>query len=258
MSYLNVSCDGKVATVLIDRHQKGNSLNPDLLKEIYSTFNKLSTDNKINVIILTGGEKYFSAGFDLNEIKKIKIEKNNEYIELFHQAYKSILFCSLPVIAAIGGPAIAGGFDLSMMCDFRYASTKAKFGQREIPLSLTPILDPLWRIIGYSRALEVSFTGRIYDVQEAYAKDNISISNQTDANETILANTSFPVGLIVNEFVTNSYKYAFDDDETGVIDIAIKSENEAYYLLLKDNGKGLPKDFDIDNLDSFGMETIQE
>lgn len=97
----------------------------------------------------------------------------------------------------------------------------------------------------------------VSNVQKAYAKDNISISNQTDANETILADTSFPVGLIVNEFVTNSYKYAFDDDETGVIDIAIKSENEAYYLLLKDNGKGLPKDFDIDNLDSFGMETIQ-
>lgn len=174
MSYLNVSCDGKVATVFIDRHEKGNSLNPDLLKEIYSTFSKLSTDNKINVVILTGGEKYFSAGFDLNEIKKIKLEKNNEYIELFHKAYKSILFCSLPVIAAIGGPAIAGGFDISMMCDFRYASKKAKFGQREIPLSLTPILDPLWRIIGYSRALEVSFTGRIYDVQEAYAMGFVS------------------------------------------------------------------------------------
>ena len=98
MSYLNVSRDGKLATILIDRHQKGNSLNPDLLKEIYSTFNELSIDNKINIIILTGGEKYFSAGFDLNEIKKIKLEKNNEYIELFHKAYKSILFCSLPVI----------------------------------------------------------------------------------------------------------------------------------------------------------------
>ena len=61
-----------------------------------------------------------------------------------------------------------------MMCDFRYASKKAKFGQREIPLSLTPILDPLWRIIGYSRALEVSFTGRIYDVQEAYAMGFVS------------------------------------------------------------------------------------
>ena len=50
MSYLNVSRDGKLATVLIDRHEKGNSLNPELLKEIYSTFNELSIDNKINVV----------------------------------------------------------------------------------------------------------------------------------------------------------------------------------------------------------------
>ena len=54
-----------------------------------------------------------------------------------------------------------------MMCDIRYASENAKFGQREIPLSLTPIMDPLWRIIGLGRAKEVAFTGRIYDAAEA-------------------------------------------------------------------------------------------
>ncbi|APY08655.1 hypothetical protein BWZ20_10225 [Winogradskyella sp. J14-2] len=97
----------------------------------------------------------------------------------------------------------------------------------------------------------------VRNIQEAYAKSNISISNQTSVHETILADTSFPVGLIINEFVTNSYKYAFNDDDIGVINIAIKSEGEAYHLLLKDNGKGLPKDFDINNLDSFGMDTIQ-
>jgi enoyl-CoA hydratase/carnithine racemase len=54
-----------------------------------------------------------------------------------------------------------------MMCDFRYASDRAKFGQREIALSLTPILDPLWRIIGLGRAKELTLTGRIYDASEA-------------------------------------------------------------------------------------------
>lgn len=86
---------------------------------------------------------------------------------MFHEAYRSILFCPLPVICAVGGAAIAGGFDLTMMCDFRYASDRAKFGQREIALSLTPILDPLWRIIGLGRAKELTLTGRIYDASEA-------------------------------------------------------------------------------------------
>ncbi|MBI5897393.1 MAG: enoyl-CoA hydratase/isomerase family protein [Desulfobacterales bacterium] len=67
----------------------------------------------------------------------------------------------------VGGPAIAGGFDLTLMCDIRYASERAKFGQREIALSLTPIMDPLWRIIGLGRAKEVALTGRIYDAHEA-------------------------------------------------------------------------------------------
>ena len=89
-------------------------------------------------------------------IKTIEKASNEAFTILFHRAYRAILFCSQPVIAAVGGPAIAGGFDLTMMCDIRYASTRAKFGQREIVLSLTPILDPLWRIIGLGRAKEVA------------------------------------------------------------------------------------------------------
>ena len=122
-----------------------------------------------HVIILTGGEKYFSAGFDLQEIRKLEKISNETYTAMFHRTYRSILFCPLPVICAVGGPAIAGGFDLTMMCDIRYASEKAKFGQREIALSLTPILDPLWRIVGLGRAKELTLTGRIYSAEEAKA-----------------------------------------------------------------------------------------
>ncbi|WP_430410228.1 tetratricopeptide repeat-containing sensor histidine kinase [Kordia sp.] len=95
------------------------------------------------------------------------------------------------------------------------------------------------------------------NVKEAYAKNNVTIVNTTDSKETILADTSFPVGLIVNEFVTNSYKYAFDDNEQGAINIELTSDTSNYHLSLKDNGKGLPTGFNIEDLDSFGMETIQ-
>ena len=97
----------------------------------------------------------------------------------------------------------------------------------------------------------------IENVQKAYEKNNITIANKTDTKETILADTSFPMGLIVNEFVTNSYKHAFNDKENGVIDINLTSNNTHYKLSLKDNGKGFPLDFNIDDLDSFGLETIQ-
>jgi enoyl-CoA hydratase/carnithine racemase len=165
--YLLVSVDAAVATVTIHRPDKGNALAPDVLEEIERTFTRLAARGDVNVIVLTGGEKYFSAGFDLNEIKKLQKASNEAYTALFHRTYRAILFCEQPVIAAVGGPAIAGGFDLTMMCDIRYASTRAKFGQREIALSLTPVMDPLWRIIGLGRAKEVALTGRIYDAQEA-------------------------------------------------------------------------------------------
>jgi len=165
--YLRLSIDAHVATVTIHRPEKGNALSPEVLEEIESLFSELSLREDVRVILFTGGEKYFSAGFDLNAIRQLEKVSNEAYTALFHRAYRAILFCSQPVICAVGGPAIAGGFDLTMMCDIRYASERAKFGQREIALSLTPILDPLWRIIGLGRAKEVALTGRIYDAYEA-------------------------------------------------------------------------------------------
>lgn len=165
--YLTLAVADKVATVTINRPDKGNALAPDVLEEVTAMFNGLGQRQDVNVIVFTGGERYFSAGFDLNEIRKLQKVSNEAYTALFHRAYRAILFCEQPVICAVGGAAIAGGFDLTMMCDIRYASTRAKFGQREIVLSLTPIMDPLWRIIGMGRAKEVALTGRIYDAAEA-------------------------------------------------------------------------------------------
>jgi enoyl-CoA hydratase/carnithine racemase len=165
--YLSKQVDSRVALVTINRPDKGNALSPDVLTEIASLFTGLNQDPEVNVAVLTGGEKMFSAGFDLDFVRQVEKSDNEAFISLFHRAYRAILFCRRPVIAAVGGPAIAGGFDLTMMCDIRYASENAKFGQREVVLSLPPIMDPLWRIIGLGRAKEVAFSGRVYDAVEA-------------------------------------------------------------------------------------------
>jgi enoyl-CoA hydratase/carnithine racemase len=172
--YLIISIADRVAAVTINRPDKGNSLSPEVLGEIAVTFNELSGSKDVNVIVLTGGEKMFSAGFDLDYIKTIEKVANEEFTALFHRAYRSILFCAQPVIAAVGGPAIAGGFDLTLMCDIRYASARAKFGQREVVLSLNPLLDPLWRIIGLGPAKELALTGRIIDAEEAFRLGYVS------------------------------------------------------------------------------------
>lgn len=97
----------------------------------------------------------------------------------------------------------------------------------------------------------------VNNVEKSYDKSNITIIKDIHKDETLLADSSFPIGLIVNEFLTNSYKYAFSEKDNGTIQVSLKEKGKVYHLELKDNGKGLPKEFDIDKLDSFGMETMQ-
>ncbi len=94
------------------------------------------------------------------------------------------------------------------------------------------------------------------NVKKAYDSPNVSLEENVE-NTTLPADTSFPIGLIINEFVTNSYKYAFPNNEKGIISISLHEDKENYHLKLADNGKGLPNDFNIDKLGSFGMETIK-
>ena len=174
MQYLSLTVEDRVATVLLNRPDKGNALSPDVLRELGDLFEELDARADVSVIILTGGERLFSAGFDLDFLKTVRKGANEEFTALFHRAYRAIMFCSQPVVAAVGGPAMAGGFDLTLMCDIRYASERARFSQREITLSLTPILDPLWRVIGLGAAKEWALTGKIVDAQEAFRVGYVS------------------------------------------------------------------------------------
>lgn len=202
LQYLKLTADQAIATVMIHRPDKGNSLSPEVLREIGDVFLDLNGRQDISVIILTGGEKIFSAGFDLDAVKDIRKDSNEDFVALFHRAYRSIRFCAQPVLAAIGGPAMAGGFDLTQMCDIRYASEKARFGQREVVLSLIPMLDPLFRIIGFGPALEWALTGKDIDVEEAYRLGFVT--------------RIFPPGTVIEEVTAIARKMAANDRTTLV------------------------------------------
>lgn len=202
LQYLKLSVDKKVATVLLNRPEKGNSLSPDMLTEIGDLFHHLASRDDVNVIVLTGGDRIFSAGFDLDFVRELKQESNQKFVANFWRTYRSIRFCAQPVIAAIGGAAMAGGFDLTQMCDIRYASERAKFGQREVMLSIIPALDPLCRIIGFGPAMEWALTARDIDVQEAFRVGFVT--------------RIFPDGTIVKEVTDIAIKMAEFDRATLV------------------------------------------
>ncbi|PHS63956.1 MAG: hypothetical protein COB12_08840 [Flavobacterium sp.] len=94
-------------------------------------------------------------------------------------------------------------------------------------------------------------------IEQVYDQPFIKLAISINENEVISTELSFPIGLIINEFVTNSYKYAFPDDKEGIIAIDFHSDTENYHLNISDNGIGLPDDFDINTLSSFGIDTIK-
>lgn len=110
--------------------------------------------------------------------------------------------------------------------------------------------DDITQVKAYPYLLELS-----QNVEDKYNNENIKVTCNVDATETIVADKAIPFGIVLNEFVTNSYKYAFDEKD-GEINIDFKSDTDNHYLTLKDNGKGLPDDFNIENLRSLGMSII--
>lgn len=163
-SYIQYEKDGRIAVVTLNRPQNFNALNLPLMAEIGDVFARMEKDEDINVVVLTGGEKAFCAGFDMDTV--MHAEKA-EVIKACQDSFLRILRFPMPVIAAVTGPALAAGFDLMVMADFRVFSDSVRVGQPEIVWALTPLSDPLWKIIGLGRAKEVTMTGRVYGAQEA-------------------------------------------------------------------------------------------
>ena len=169
MNYLKLSRTDDVATIILNRPEKRNALNPQLFHELSKLLDKLSADSEVGALIITGGESVFSAGMDLKEMLNLEPEDtfqfwNSSYNVVFEKLYNF----RVPTIAAVSGYALAGGFDLSISCDFRIASETAVFGQLEVNVHLSPGIDRLWRLVGLSRAKYLGLTCERIDAQEAY------------------------------------------------------------------------------------------
>ncbi len=162
--YLQYEKEDSIAVVTLNRPQNFNALNLPLMAEIGDAFTRMEKEEDINAVVLTGGERAFCAGFDMETVMH---EDKAAIIKACQDSFIRILRFPMPVIAAVTGPALAAGFDLMVMADFRVFSDSVRVGQPEIVWALTPLSDPLWKIIGLGRAKEVTMTGRIYGAQEA-------------------------------------------------------------------------------------------
>ncbi len=174
MAYQTLLFDKRngIAYVTVNRPEKLNALNHQVMTELLDCFKTLHTDDEVRVVILTGsGEKAFVAGADINELAKQTPVEGKALAQFGQRVFYLIENLGKPVIAAINGFALGGGCELAMACTLRIAAETARIGQPEVKLGLIPGYagsQRLPRLIGKSRALELILTGEPVTAPEAH------------------------------------------------------------------------------------------
>ena len=165
---IRVETQGKVGIITLDRPKALNALNAQLITEMNAALDVFDQDSAIGCIILTGGEKAFAAGADIREMKDKTYAQVVE--EDFLRDWDHITAIRKPIIAAVAGYCLGGGFEFALACDTIIAAENAKFALPEVTLGIIPGgggTQRLTRAIGKAKAMEMILTGRMMDVVEA-------------------------------------------------------------------------------------------
>ena len=185
MTYIKVERDDEVAIVIIDRQDKLNALNADVVQEIGEVFGRLRDDDAVRAVILTGaGEKAFVAGADIGELATMNSMTGVAVSRAGQEVFRAIELFPKPVLAAVGGYALGGGCELALACHIRVASERARFGLPEVGLGIIPGYGGtirLARLIGLGRAIELTLTGDMLGAEQAQAIGLVSAVTSPDA-----------------------------------------------------------------------------
>ncbi len=171
MTVLLESRDASIVTFTLNRPDKLNALNAELVDALAAAFEKLARDRSVKCAILTGaGEKAFAAGADIAAMANMTPVQAKAFSAKGHAVGAAIENAHFPVIGAVNGFALGGGCEIALACDFLYASDRAKFGQPEVKLGVIPGFGGTQRLsrrVGLGMARELCYTGAVIDAQAA-------------------------------------------------------------------------------------------
>ena len=211
---IELTTDGAVATIKLDRPKALNALNSGMMGEMADALEKLEKDDAIGCVILTGSEKAFAAGADIKEMAEL------DYLDIYKgdifESHEAIDRFRKPIIAAVSGYALGGGCEIAMMCDFIIAADTAKFGQPEINLGVMPGIggtQRLIRAVGKSKAMDMCLTGRMMDAQEALTSNLVSrvvpldsLMDTAQEAAAKIAAQSQPIAMMTKETIKASFE----------------------------------------------------
>lgn len=168
----------RVAVVTLNDPDRRNPITgSDMIDQMLATFATIASNSDVSVMILTGAGPAFCAGGDIKEManpesvfRKTPLDAAESYIHGVQRIPQMIYNMDIPTIAAVNGPAIGAGCDLTMMCDMRLASDRARFGEVFVNLGIIPGDAGSWfllRRLGHQKAMDLTFSGRVIGAEEA-------------------------------------------------------------------------------------------
>lgn len=185
-----------LALVTLNRPDALNALNRAVLGELEAVFRSLEPEPDLRVVVLTGAGKAFVAGADIKDMADFGPEEARAFARAGQAVFNRIAAFPRPVIAAVNGFALGGGCELALACDLRIASARAKAGQPEVNLGVTPGFggtQRLARLVGPARAKRLLFTGEVIDADEAL---RLGLFDEVVSPEALLPRCRELAGLI--------------------------------------------------------------
>lgn len=184
--YINVEQVDRILQITIRREEKLNAMNSVMMAELTDCFHGVQNQADVRAVVLTGTGKAFMAGADIEEYNDSDMGQFFAFQNRGREMYRAIEVCAKPVIAAVNGFALGGGFELVLACDLVVASETAKFGLPEVKLGLVPGgggVQKVLRVVGPYVAKELLMTGRFLSAQEG---KELRFVNQVTPPEQLL------------------------------------------------------------------------
>ena len=234
MNYTKLIVDVKdqICTVKINNPEAMNALNSTILSELDAAFTEIAANEEVSVVIITGEGRAFVAGADISQMSKMNATEGKAFGVQGSAVFRKIENLDKPVIAAINGFALGGGCELAMACDIRIASNKAKIGQPETGLGITPGFSGtqrLPRIVGLGKAKEIIYTAKPITADEAY---RIGLVNSVVEPEALM-DAAYAMAKQIAKNAPIALKYSKEAINKGMqtdIDSAISLENDLFAL----------------------------